>query len=771
MKRRPILFRRGWLACLVGLPVLLLMGVGVFSLRQDRNLARLEAQERAQALANEMRDRLTEALAPRDSHPREGEIAFRVDAHGHLLSPPPCTEVPEPQTLPLTRLTPGQRAWWEQLSELKSNADPQHNTIKDMLHAFLNSQPPDSLAALSMYRTALRLAGRGHQATAEQLFGELLERHPSARTESGLPLAPLVALKLLVWHGEAGGTNFPPLLESACSNAVWHPSILTPQLLAAARRAVPRDGMSVIPRWEHRWASHQAARRLHAAMGGDAHFSKDRSAAQAAVTPALSWISLPAEARSAVVEASEQRDEGRTKPQPHPFPRRTDWPEAPTPLASNAVAKERWGSPIPLAVHDPSGIIRLGTALAPPSLEEWLLAWQPESDGTWHCHAWPRGELAQWLTRPPSPLTPHQAAVLTVTLTDDLSRQLATAGQAHPVHDLMARMPSYFGITIEAAGQRLAPDGFPAEAASRILATSFSGSTASGLLAVHVHLLRPDELFARQRARTLWFGALLGLSLITAVVGFVAVWRAWRKQERLAAMKTNFVSSVSHELRAPIASVRLLAEGLEQGDVREPGRQHEYYRFIVQECRRLSAMVENVLDISRIEQDRKEYSLEESDARALTSDTVQRMRPYAAEAGVTLQWDAPDEGAAWTDALDAVAMQQALVNLIDNAIKHSPRKAAVSVTLSRPNASALRWTITDQGPGVPPAARTRIFERFYRIGSELKRDTQGAGIGLNIVQHIARAHGGKVWVEDGPGGGARFVLEIPIPCDASNTNS
>jgi signal transduction histidine kinase len=120
------------------------------------------------------------------------------------------------------------------------------------------------------------------------------------------------------------------------------------------------------------------------------------------------------------------------------------------------------------------------------------------------------------------------------------------------------------------------------------------------------------------------------------MVGLFSAWRAFLQQRQLNDLKMNFVSSVSHELRAPIASVRLMAESLERGKVLEPAKQVEYYRFIVQECRRLTALVENVLDFSRIEQGRKQYEFATTDVVALLRETVRLMEPYAEEKGVKL---------------------------------------------------------------------------------------------------------------------------------------
>src|SRR6185436_11841788 len=134
-----------------------------------------------------------------------------------------------------------------------------------------------------------------------------------------------------------------------------------------------------------------------------------------------------------------------------------------------------------------------------------------------------------------------------------------------------------------------------------------------------------------------------------------SLWRNFRRQLRLAELKDNFVSSVSHELRAPIASVRLMAEGLERGRVHEPAKQREYFRFILQECRRLSALIQNVLDFSRIDQGRKEYEFEPSDVLRLVDETVRGMEPTAAERHIQLRFTPPPSPVNAT--LDARAIQ------------------------------------------------------------------------------------------------------------------
>src|SRR5205085_5230150 len=282
-------------------------------------------------------------------------------------------------------------------------------------------------------------------------------------------------------------------------------------------------------------------------------------------------------------------------------------------------------------------------------------------------------------------------------------------------------------------------------------------------LKVRIYLTSPATLFKLQTARTSWFGSLILFSTLAALLGLFAAWRPFQRQLQLSEMKSNFVSSVSHELRAPIASVRLMAEGLERGRIQDPVKQNEYFRFIVQECRRLSSMIENVLDFSRIEQGRKQYEAEPTDLCALVEQTAKLMAAPAAEKQIRLETTVTGEPA--SPEVDGRAVQQALVNLLDNALKHSPSNSVIGIGLefalpaadakssSEPDGPAVRLWVEDRGEGIPAEEHARIFERFYRCGSELRRETQGVGIGLSIVKHIVEAHGGSITVQSAPGHG------------------
>lgn len=282
---------------------------------------------------------------------------------------------------------------------------------------------------------------------------------------------------------------------------------------------------------------------------------------------------------------------------------------------------------------------------------------------------------------------------------------------------------------------------------------------------VRVLLTDPAALFAAQRRQQWMFGAMI---LATAGVAGIGLWqadRAFRRQLALNEQMSNFVSSVSHELRAPMASLRLLAEGLSSGRVTGEERRREYAHFLVQETRRLGGLVENVLDFARIEQGRKRYEFESTDVAQLVRETVRVLEPLAEERKVRLNAILPppqDAEGQTTAHWDGRAVQQALINLIDNALKHAPEGTPVHVELIPVGipATRIRIQVRDSGGGIPPEDHVRIFERFYRRGSELRRETQGIGLGLAIVRHIAEAHGGRVWVESEPGHGATFILEL-----------
>jgi signal transduction histidine kinase len=244
-----------------------------------------------------------------------------------------------------------------------------------------------------------------------------------------------------------------------------------------------------------------------------------------------------------------------------------------------------------------------------------------------------------------------------------------------------------------------------------------------GPLTLIALLTNPATLYAEQSRQTAWLSALLASALLAVLAGFWLMRRSIARERQLGELKSNFVASVSHELRAPIASMRVMAENLESGVVQEEPRRGEYHRLISEECRRLTTLIDNVLDFARIEQDRRSITsvkLMCRHSRATRSSSsnlapAQRRQTIAAELETV---DPPP-------ICDGAAIQQALINLLDNAIKFSPVEAVIAVGLRTRNPGTWELSVKDPGPGIAPAEHERIFERFYRIGSELCRETQG----------------------------------------------
>jgi signal transduction histidine kinase len=303
-------------------------------------------------------------------------------------------------------------------------------------------------------------------------------------------------------------------------------------------------------------------------------------------------------------------------------------------------------------------------------------------------------------------------------------------------------LPPYAGVVVAVSGWRRAIAGISDPDRARVLASA-PGRLGVHPLTIELVLADPESLYSAYRRRLWLTAALIFSAAAAAMAGLAGLWRNTRRQALLSEMKSNFVSSVSHELRAPIAAVRLMAESLDRGTVAEESKQKDYFRLIVQECRRLSSLVENVLDFSRIDQGRKQYSFEPVEVVALARQAVALMEPCAAERQVSLVLsEPPDDAAGLRPRWDEHAVEQSLVNLLDNAIKHSPAGAEVMVAIESAGAVAVRLWVEDHGEGIPKEEQARIFDLFYRHGSELRRETQGAGIGLSIVKHVAEAHGG-----------------------------
>ena len=252
---------------------------------------------------------------------------------------------------------------------------------------------------------------------------------------------------------------------------------------------------------------------------------------------------------------------------------------------------------------------------------------------------------------------------------------------------------------------------------------------------------------------------ILGVLSLLMIGGLVLTYRSVNKQVALARLKSDFVSNVSHELRTPLALIRLYAETLELGRITTSEKKHEYYSIIRKESERLTALINNILDFSRIEAGRKEYDFKETDIAELVRNTLDSYRFQIEQQGFALEEQI--EPNIPKVRVDREAIARALVNLVNNALKYSDREKFLGVKLYREK-SVLKLEVIDRGIGIERNEQARIFEKFYRTCDPLVHNTKGSGLGLSLVRHITEAHGGDVEVESTPGHGSKFTLKLPI---------
>jgi signal transduction histidine kinase len=252
---------------------------------------------------------------------------------------------------------------------------------------------------------------------------------------------------------------------------------------------------------------------------------------------------------------------------------------------------------------------------------------------------------------------------------------------------------------------------------------------------------------------------ILGVLSLLLVGGLVLTYRTLSKEMALAKLKSDFVSNVSHELRTPLSLIRLYAETLELGRIKTQEKIEEYYRIIRKESERLSALINNILDFSRIEAGRKEYEFRETDICELVRNTLDAYRDQIEQQGFAFEQQI-DPGVPPVH-VDREAIARSLVNLVNNALKYSASEKFLGVKLYRQNGS-VKLEVIDRGIGIARSEQSKIFEKFYRAGDPLVHNTKGSGLGLSLVQHIAHAHGGEIEVESTPGKGSKFTLSLPL---------
>ncbi len=257
-----------------------------------------------------------------------------------------------------------------------------------------------------------------------------------------------------------------------------------------------------------------------------------------------------------------------------------------------------------------------------------------------------------------------------------------------------------------------------------------------------------------------WYFSIITMVLLAVMLALGSLWLAARAQIKLAQKKDDFISAVSHELRTPLTSIRMYSEMLEKNWVKSKDKLTEYYKSLRQESERLSRLIENVLDFSRIQRGRKKYAFNLGDINACIAEVVEMMTPYAAEHGFSIR---KDFGELTQTAFDRDAVTQIVVNLLDNAIKYARSAEDKTITVrTRSDAQLVTIEVEDHGPGVPHRQRKKVFEQFYRCGCEATRETAGTGLGLALVKKFAQAHNGFVEVLTAKPTGAIFRVALRL---------
>jgi signal transduction histidine kinase len=270
---------------------------------------------------------------------------------------------------------------------------------------------------------------------------------------------------------------------------------------------------------------------------------------------------------------------------------------------------------------------------------------------------------------------------------------------------------------------------------------------------------QPGRFAAPRAMPASLYVAALSLIIGATVLGGYLVLRDVNRDLRVAELRTQFVASVSHELKTPLTAVRMFAETLSMGRAKDERSRQEYLATIMNESERLARLVDNVLDFSKIEQRRKVYHMRPASLADVVRSAAQAMQYPLEQLGFKLTVSI-DESIPSIEA-DPDALQQAILNLLSNAMKYSGSSPAIELNLRSGEREAVIEVI-DHGIGIPQDEQPRIFEKFYRVRSKETESVAGTGLGLTLVKHTAEAHGGRVEVSSAPGQGSTFSMHLPL---------
>jgi len=334
-------------------------------------------------------------------------------------------------------------------------------------------------------------------------------------------------------------------------------------------------------------------------------------------------------------------------------------------------------------------------------------------------------------------------------------------------HLVGAVFPQFFGVrsprlyqVVDGAGELVY--GVPFKDATAVAELPFAETVSEWRLRV---TQRDAPTQAARGRRKLIDIVLIGLALTVITSGLALLLLAMWRERKANDLKSEFISNVSHELKTPLSIISMFGEMLASGRVRGPEQATEYAEVIWRESVRLARLIDNVLDFAKIERGIDVYEFAEGgDVGEVVARAVELSTHRLANAQMTVGLELPEELP--PARVDQNALTLAVLNLIDNAIKYAADGKRIEVAVAAVGRQIV-ITVRDFGPGVDRAEHERIFDRFYRARAVRLRPIRGSGIGLALVEHIAKAHGGKVSVADAPGGGAIFTIAIPAGVVAS----
>jgi len=240
--------------------------------------------------------------------------------------------------------------------------------------------------------------------------------------------------------------------------------------------------------------------------------------------------------------------------------------------------------------------------------------------------------------------------------------------------------------------------------------------------------------------------------------GTILVFRDLTRLKQLERTREEFVANVSHELRTPLSHIKGYVETLLDGAKDDPEVSSRFLETIARNADRLRLLIEDLLTISELESGRVTLTLQSVSLHPLVQKVLDDFKARAKGKNVTLSNDVPELSAR----ADSTRLEQVLSNLVDNAIKYGCAEGHVTVAAGLGEDEKVEISVKDDGPGLPPEALERVFERFYRVDKARSREQGGTGLGLSIVKHIVQGHGGRVWAKSEPGDGATFFFTLPV---------